>query len=83
MTLTLRCVGSTLVLGSWVGIWRPFHLSLFLTAPRMALPQDPSTKEKHFGVTGVLSTRILGRRTAPFPPFLIYNRAPHGVTPRS
>ena len=22
------------VLGSWAGVWRPFHLSLFLTAPR-------------------------------------------------
>ena len=30
-----------------------------------------------------VSTRILGRRTAPFPTFLISNRAPHGVTPRS
>ena len=27
-----------------------------------------------------VSTRILGRRTAPFPPFLIYNRVPHGFT---
>ena len=25
------------------GVRRPFHLSVFLTAPRMALPQDPST----------------------------------------
>ena len=31
------------VLGYWVGVRRPFHLSLFLTAPRMVLPQDPST----------------------------------------
>ena len=30
-----------------------------------------------------LSTRILGTRTAPFSPFLIPNRSPHGVTPRS
>ena len=30
-----------------------------------------------------VSTRILGRRAAPFPPFLVPNRAPHGVTPRS
>ena len=30
-----------------------------------------------------VSTRILGRRTAPFLPFLIPNRAPHGFTPRS
>ena len=30
-----------------------------------------------------LSTRILGRRTAPFPPFLISHRVPHGSTPRS
>ena len=29
------------------------------------------------------STRILGRRTAPFPPFLIPTRAPHGITPKS
>ena len=28
-------------LGPWVGAL--FHLSLFLTAPRMVLPQDPST----------------------------------------
>ena len=27
-----------------------------------------------------VSTRILGRRTAPCPPFLIPNRVPHGVT---
>ena len=31
------------VLGSWVGVWRLFSHFLFLTAPRMALPQDPST----------------------------------------
>ena len=30
-----------------------------------------------------VSTRILGRRTAPFPPFLIPCRVPHGFTPRS
>ena len=28
------------------------------------------------------ATRILGRRTAPFPPFLIPDRVPHGFTPR-
>ena len=28
----------------------------------------------------MISTRILGRRTAPFPTFLITNRAPHGFT---
>ena len=27
------------VLGSWVGVRRPFHLPLFLTAPRMVLPK--------------------------------------------
>ena len=31
------------VLGSWVGARRLSHLSLFLTASRMVLPQDPST----------------------------------------
>ena len=35
--------GRLLVLGYWVGVRRPFHLSLFLTVPRMVLPQDPST----------------------------------------
>ena len=32
-----------LVLGSWVGVRHPFHLSLFPTAPRVVLPQDPGT----------------------------------------
>ena len=38
------------------------------------------------GFTGAnldCTTRILGGRTAPFPPFLIPHRAPHGVTPVS
>ena len=30
-----------------------------------------------------VSTRILGGRTAPFPPLLIPHRVPHGFTPRS
>ena len=30
-----------------------------------------------------VSTRILGRRTAPFPPFRIPYRVPHGFYPRS
>ena len=30
-----------------------------------------------------VSTSILGRRKAPFSPFLIHNRVPHGFTPRS
>ena len=29
------------------------------------------------------TTRISGRRTAPFPPFLIPHRVPHGLYPRS
>ena len=36
-----------LVLGSWVGERRLFHLDLFLNASRMALPQDPSTDPKY------------------------------------
>ena len=28
----------------------------------------------------IISARILGRRTAPFIPFLIFNRVPHGLT---
>ncbi len=39
-------MGSRTVLGSWVGVRRLFHLSLFLTAYRMVLPQDPSTNKK-------------------------------------
>ena len=31
----------------------------------------------------IISTRILGRRTAPLLPFLIRNCAPHCATPRS
>ena len=31
------------VLGYWVGVRRPLHLSSFLTAPRVVLPQDAST----------------------------------------
>ena len=31
---------------------------------------------------GVRSTRIVGRRTAPFPPFLISNRVPYGFYPK-
>ena len=34
-----------LVLGSWVGVWRLFHHSLFLTASRVVLTQDPSTRK--------------------------------------
>ena len=33
--------------------------------------------------TANVSTRILGRRTAPLPPFLIPHRVPRGFTPRS
>ena len=32
---------------------------------------------------GEVSTGILGRRTAPFPPLPIFYRVPHGFTPRS
>ena len=38
------CIHRLLVLGSWVGARRPFHLSLLLPASRMVLPQDPSTE---------------------------------------
>ena len=40
---TLSPHPSLLVLRSWVGVRRPFHLSVFLTASRMVLLQDPST----------------------------------------
>ena len=34
-----------LILGSWAGVRRLFHLPVFLTASRMALPQDPGTTQ--------------------------------------
>ena len=37
--------GRLLLLGSWVGARRPFHLSVFLTASRMILTQVPSTAQ--------------------------------------
>ena len=45
----------------------------------VALPVSPA----RLPCTLPNSSRILGRRTAPFSPFLIPHRAPHGVTPRS
>ena len=47
----------------------------------MALPNKHLAG--HVRPTHFISTRISGRRTAPFPPFLNPHRAPHGVTPRS
>ena len=58
-----------------------------LTAPWNAGSVSPSSSSRCSGVPcarwQIISTRILGRRTAPFLPFLIPNRPPHGVTPRS
>ena len=46
--------GVLLVLGSWVGVRRLFHLSLLLTAPRVVLPQDPRTGAPgHEGYGGI------------------------------
>ena len=50
-----------LVLGSWVGVWRLFHHSLFLSASRVVLPQDPSTRQSHLGVGGEHVTAERGR----------------------
>ena len=44
------CSTCVTVLGSWVGVRRPFHLSSFLTASRVVLPQDPSTRKSHLGI---------------------------------
>ena len=35
------------LLGYWVGVRHPFYLNVFLTAPRMVLPRDPSTNASH------------------------------------
>ena len=56
--------------------------------PRSACSRGPLTHEPKVGFSSsgcalIMSTRILGRRTAPFRPFLSSNRPPHGVTPRS
>ena len=66
-----------LVLGSWVGAQRPLHPFLILTAPRMALPQDPSTDlliqqlaradTSHglsFGAVGMIATQLELHRMA-------------------
>ena len=48
----------------------------FCLAPLLRpAPPDPVS-----GAQPQVSTRILGRRTAPFPPFLIPHRVPHGFT---
>ena len=42
-----------LVLGYWVGVWRLFHHSLFPSASRVVLPQDPSTEStRSFALDG-------------------------------
>ena len=40
------CAAPPLELGSWVGVRRLFHLSFFLAASHMALPQDRSTASR-------------------------------------
>ena len=63
------------VLGSWVGVRRPFRLSLFLTAPRMVLPQDPIIcglgRCQDVGVSDLLKRsrrpRLLQEAARPFP----------------
>ena len=65
-----------LVLGYWVGVRHLFHLSLFLTASRMDLPQGPSTDPKclpqaleesyeaRFGATDRSATKRTGAQPA-------------------
>ena len=49
------------VRGSWVGVRRLFHRSLFLTASRVVLPQGPSTtRESRLTLCRVL-LRAAGR----------------------
>ena len=42
-------------------------------------PRHHRSRPRH-SVRGQISTRMLGRRTAPFPPFIIPYRVPHGLT---
>ena len=56
----------------------PFLLLAVYSANLASLRVDTS-----IGGALSVSTRILGRRTAPVPPFLVPHRAPHGFTPRS
>ena len=53
--------------------WAVAHRASWARAPGLAAP----------AAGGSISTRILGRRTAPFPPFLVPDRVPRGFTPRS
>ena len=45
------CCGES-VLGSRVGLRGLFHLPLFLTAPRMVLPQNPGTEASRAATAG-------------------------------
>ena len=65
--------------------------TLWYRAPELILGMKPYTSQVDVWSAACIigemalqvSTRILGRRTAPFPPFLIHHRVPHGFTPRS
>ena len=64
------------------------YLEHLLDMARTSIAKTPSAgtcidRQDWIGHVNPVSTRILGRRTAPFPPFLIPYRVPHGVTPRS
>ena len=51
--------------------------------PTSTLVKYGAKRMKSKMLVSTSSMRILGRRTAPFQPFLIPYRAPHGFTPRS
>ena len=65
-----------LVLVQALSSWNATTLRVVLAATPYA---DMEADDNH----GMVSTGILGRRMAPFPPFLIPHRVPHGFTPRS
>ena len=79
------CVFSSPVLGSWVGVRRLFHRSLFLTASRMVLPKILVLTARTFArpsklLSALKSGRfyvapIVARQTAPLPNAVIgYHR---------
>ena len=62
--------------------WKPCADVLAVTPPPPGNTKG-GTRTRRDVQPPIINTRILGRRTAPFPPSRIPNRVPHGFTPRS
>ena len=67
---------ATLSVGRYGLYITPIQILQFILCLGILMP------EARHDLHQTVSTRILGRRTAPFSPFLIPNRVSHGVNPR-